>query len=58
MKIICQNCFEILGERNPEEKYFKYDPYEVENILQEIDEKHSILTLACPKCGCMLQVKV
>ena len=58
MKIICQNCFEVLGERNPEEDYFKYEPAKVDSIIQGVDSDHAILTLACPKCHCMLQVKV
>ena len=57
-KIICQNCFEILAERNTKEGYFKYDPESGESILQELTPDVSLLTLACPKCGCMLQVKV
>ena len=58
MKIICQNCFEILAERNVGENWFKIDNNKVESILQEIDPDHTLLTIACPKCGCMLQVKV
>lgn len=58
MKVICQNCYEILAERNMKNGYFKYDPDKVESILQEIDENNCILTISCPKCGCILQVKV
>jgi hypothetical protein len=58
MKVICQNCFEILAERNTNENYFKYDSDKVESILQKPSEDAYILTFACPKCGCMLQVKV
>lgn len=57
-KIICQNCFKILAERNFEERWFKIDDVNVESILQEIDPDHSLLTISCPECGCMLQVKV
>lgn len=55
-KIICQNCYEILGERNDEE--FRYDPTKMDSIVQGVDKDTCILTLACPKCGCMIQVKV
>lgn len=58
MKIICQNCYEILAERNVKNGYFKYDAENGESILQEISKEVCLLTLACPKCGCMLQVKV
>ena len=57
-KIICQNCFEVLAERNIEEDWLKYDPNKVESIGQELNADETLLTFACPKCGCMLQVKV
>lgn len=58
-KVICQNCYEILAERNVSGgPYFKYDPDNGESILQELTPDVCLLTLACPKCGCMLQVKV
>lgn len=57
-KIICQNCYEILAERNVSEGIFRYDPNKMDTVLQCIDEDHAILTISCPKCGCMLQVKV
>ena len=57
-KIICQNCYEILGEKCSELGYTKYEPDRVNSIVQELDADHCLLTLACPKCGCMLQVKV
>lgn len=55
MKIICQNCFEILADRSGDT--FRYDPYEVEAIMQELSEDSTLITLSCPKCGCMVQVK-
>lgn len=57
-KIICQNCFEILAERNDDKGVFRYDPNKMDTVCQEIDKDHCLLTLSCPKCGCMLQVKV
>lgn len=56
MKVICQNCFEILAERG--EDYIKDDPNKVDSIVQALDADHCLLTYCCPKCGCMLQVKV
>ena len=57
-KIICQNCYEILAERNVGEGWFKYDPNNGESILQEINADVCLLTMSCPRCGCMIQVKV
>lgn len=58
MKVICQNCHEILADRDYKENTFKYDPNKVESIVQELTPDVCLLTLRCPKCDCMVQVKV
>lgn len=55
-KIICQNCYEVLAERNDEE--LRYDPIKTETIVQDTSKDECILTFACPKCRCMVQVRV
>lgn len=61
-KIICQNCYEVIAERNEDPKWgdrtFKYDPNVVDSLLQPIYDDHVMVTLCCPHCGCLLQVKV
>lgn len=58
MKVICQNCFEVLADRKPDENYLRFDPEKVDSFVQGIDSDHCILTLCCPKCSCMVQIKV
>lgn len=56
-KVICQNCHEILADRNIEKGEFRYDPCGMDSVVQTI-EHTVLLTLSCPKCGCMVQVIV
>lgn len=57
-KVICQNCYEVLAEKDVVNHTFKYDPNSMDTVIQELDEDHCLLTICCPKCGCMVQVKV
>ena len=57
-KIICQNCYEVIAERDESAGTFKYDPNVVGSLIQEIDRNEVMLTLCCPHCGCLLQVRV
>ena len=58
MKIICQNCFEILADRNKEQNTITLDADRFPQAIKELSEGAPLLTLTCHKCGCMLQVKV
>lgn len=58
MKVICQNCFDILADRNKEEHTITLDPDKFPRAVQEMSRGASLLTLTCPRCGCMLQVKL
>ena len=59
MKIICQNCYEIIADRKLlakwNERVLDIDPSLVVAV-QEIGD-NVLLTMQCPKCGCLLQVK-
>lgn len=57
-KIICQNCYEVIAERDESSGTFKYDPNVVESLLQPVGKDNTLLTLCCPHCGCLLQVRV
>ena len=57
MKVICQNCYEILANKD-EAGSLRFNPNEIESIAQELNPDEVLLTLACPKCGCTVQVKV
>lgn len=54
-KILCQNCYAILGEKNRDK--IRYSPVEAFDLVQALDDDHVLITLQCPKCGCLVQVK-
>ena len=54
-EIKCQNCEHKLAEKL--EDGIKYDPSKIESITQALDGDSILITLQCPVCGCMLQIK-
>jgi hypothetical protein len=55
MDINCQNCLKKLAER--ENNTLSYNPSEINNMVQEITTDEVLITLQCPDCGCLLQIK-
>lgn len=59
--IRCQHCNETLAHVKINEeggKEVSYKPSEVQGFSQELDKDSSLITFQCPKCGCMLQIKI
>lgn len=54
-EIKCQNCGEKLAEQVGNS--LRFDPNGVGMLTQEITADKTLITLQCPKCGCILQVK-
>ena len=58
-KVKCQSCLHELGEFEigKTDVAFKFRPDKTEFIFQELDVDNLLLTIQCPKCGCMTQVR-
>lgn len=54
MKVICQNCFTVLAERNDKEDYLRFDPNAVNTVFQEMNKDETLITFVCPTCDCMV----
>lgn len=58
MKIICQNCYEILADRDKEQNTITLYSDKFPEAIRELSAGAPIVTLTCPKCACKLQVRV
>ena len=57
IKIVCQNCECILAFRNSYDKTFYFEESKEVDVLYQESSNETIITLQCPECECILQIK-
>ena len=55
-KVNCQNCGQHLGTKSKEDTFI-YSPSQCDSLSQGLDPDSTLVTLQCPKCDCLVQIK-
>lgn len=55
ISIKCQNCKKVLGTNYND--VITYNPSIVQSVVQELTKDTTLITMQCPGCGCLVQIK-